>query len=98
MIGIDIVTDPTIVQFEPVLFLVRFLNVPLVQFLDERRSAYYHQALYTGTLKTVGEFQVLVLAKLAVSIISKLTIIRRIKEHEIVRVVVLFEYLLETRV
>jgi hypothetical protein len=56
MIRINIVTDPTIVQFEPVFFLVRFLNVPLVQFLYERRSAYNHQALYTGTLKTVGEF------------------------------------------
>jgi hypothetical protein len=98
MIGIDIVTDPTIVQFEPVLFLVCLLNVPLVQFLDEWRSAYYHQALYTGTLKTVGEFQVLVLAKLAVPIISKLTVVRWIKKHEIVRVVVLFEDCLETRV
>ena len=98
MIGINIITDPTIVQFEPVLFLVRLLNVPLVQFLYERRSAYYHQALYTSTLKTVGEFQVLVLAKLAVPIISKLTVVRRIEEHEIVRIIVLFEDCLETRV
>jgi hypothetical protein len=98
MIGINIVTDPTIVQFEPVLFLVRLLNVPLVQFLDERRSAYYHQALYTGTLKTVGEFHVIVLAKLTVPVISKLTVVRWIEKHEIVRVIVLFEYRLETRV
>ena len=54
MIGIYIVTDPSIVQLEPVLFLVRVSDVSLVQFLDERRSAYNHQAPYTGTFKTIG--------------------------------------------
>ena len=92
MVRIDIVTDPSIVQLEPVLFLVLLSNVPLVQFLYEIGSAYNHQALYTGTFKTLGEFPVLVFAKLTVPVIGKLTVVRWIEKHEIVWVVVLLKH------
>ena len=98
MVGIDIVTDPTIVQLELVLFLVRFSDVPLVQFLDELCPAYYHQAPYPGRLETIGQFSMFLLSKLTVPVIGKLTVVRRIEEHEIGWVVVLFEDRLETRV